>query len=69
MNQTQFVWDAFTRAAGVNRELTDIGMQWIGEAVIHFLTNQMANDVPEFIALSESWDQAVLNAQFVDSLI
>lgn len=69
-SQTQFVWDAFARAAAqINREINDIGMQWVGEAVIHFLTTQMANDVPGFVATSEDWDKAVLKAQFVDSLI
>lgn len=69
-SQTQLVWDAFARAAAqLNRELIDIGMQWVGEAVIHFLTTQMANDVPGFVATPTDWDEAVLNAQFIDSLI
>lgn len=70
MKQAQCVWDAFARAAAqINRDVTDIGMQWVGETVIHFLTAQMANDVAGFVASSESWDEAVSDAQFVDSLI
>lgn len=70
MNQAQSVWDAFVRAAAkVNREVNDIGMQWIGETVIHFLTTQMANDVPGFVTSAKNWDDAVLEAQFIDSLI
>lgn len=68
-SQAQCVWDAFTRAAAkVNCQVIDIGMQWVGEAVIHFLITQMSNDVPGFVASSESWDEAVLNAQFIESL-
>jgi hypothetical protein len=70
MNEAQCVWDAFVRsAAKTNREIIDIGMQWIGETVIHFLTTQMANDVPGFVASAENWDNAVSNSQFIDSLI
>jgi hypothetical protein len=68
--QAQCVWDAFVRAASnVNREIADIGMQWIGETVIHFLTAQMANDVSGFVGTAENWDEAILKAQFIDSLI
>ncbi|MBK6595676.1 MAG: ATP-binding protein [Burkholderiales bacterium] len=68
--QAQCVWDAFVRAAAkVNREVNDIGMQWVGETVIHFLTAQMANDVPGFIGSSEKWDDAIVSALFIDSLI
>lgn len=69
-DQDQQIWNAFSRAAAtVNRELGDIGMQWIGETVIHFLTDKMANDVAGFVGLPEDWDDAILQAQFVDSLI
>jgi hypothetical protein len=68
--QAQCVWDAFVRAAAkVNREVKDIGMQWVGETVIHFLTAQMANDVAGFIGSSENWDDAIARALFIDSLI
>jgi len=68
--QAQCAWDAFARAAStVGREATDIGMQWIGEAVVHFLTTQMANDIPGYIPSSDDWDGSVLNARYIDSLV
>jgi len=68
--QSQCVWDAFVRAAAkVNREVSEIGMQWIGETVIHFFTTQIANDMTGFEGSPENWDDAISKAQFIDSLI
>jgi hypothetical protein len=67
--QAQHVWDAFVRAAAnVGQQFNDIGMQWVGETVIHFLTMQMANDFAGFSGHS-GWDEAVKNSMFVDSLV
>lgn len=69
-NETQHAWEAFERAAGtVNRKLRDIGMQWVSDAVTHFLTAQMSADVEEFTSLPENWDEAVLQSKFINSLI
>lgn len=68
-NQAVCVWDAFERAATkVNQRFTDIGMQWVGETVIDFLTTQIPNDVAGFSG-ETCWDEAIANSQFIDSLI
>ncbi|MFU2489062.1 ATP-binding protein [Thauera sp. WH-1] len=68
-DQAQHVWDAFVQAAtDVGQQFSDIGMQWVGETVIHFLTTQMASDIAGFHGQS-GWDDAVKNSMFVDSLV
>ncbi len=69
-DEAQNAWEAFVRAAAtVNRKIRDIGMQWVGDAVTHFLTANMAADVEGFNSLPEDWDAAVLQSKFIDSLI
>lgn len=69
-DEAQNAWDAFLRAAAtVNRKLRDIGMQWVGDAVTHFLTAGMANDVEGFKSFPEDWDEAIFQSKFTDSLI
>lgn len=69
-NQAQDVWDAFVRAAAkVSRQFGELGMQWVGETVIHFLTAQMEKDWIGFQSMPDAWDEAIVKAQFVDSLI
>jgi hypothetical protein len=50
-------------------KLRDIGMQWVSDAVTHFLTAQMSADVEGFTSLPENWDEAVLQSKFINSLI
>lgn len=69
-NEAQNAWEAFERAAAkVNRKLRDIGMQWVGDAVTHFLTAQMSEDVEGFTSVPENWDEAVNQSKFTDSQI
>jgi hypothetical protein len=69
-NEAQNAWEAFERAAAtVNRKLRDIGMQWVGDAVTHFLTAQMSEDVEGFTSLPKNWDEAVNQSKFTDSQI
>lgn len=69
-NEAQNAWDAFGRsAASVSRRLGEIGMQWVGDAVTHFLTVKMSDDVAGFNSLPDDWDEAILQSKFIDSLI
>ena len=68
--EAQNLWDAFARAAGTaNREVTEIGMQWVGESVIRFLTLAISKDFSEFRAEPSLWDDAVQLSCFTDTLI
>ena len=64
------LWDAIARAATkVNRKTGDVGMQWIGESVIRFLTVKSLHDSLEFASLPKDWDDAVEHSNFTNSLI
>jgi len=64
------LWNALVRAAAkVNREVADVGMQWVGESVIHFLEAGMSADTVGFKSASTNWDEAVALSRFLDSLI
>lgn len=68
--QTDQLWDALVRAAQtVSQQVTDVGMQWVGDAVIRFLTLHLQKDVPEFMPEPGDWDAAVALSGFVESLV
>jgi hypothetical protein len=69
-NEAKNAWDAFIRAATeVKRKSSGIGMQWVGDAVNHFLTAKMADDVVGFNSSSDDWNEAIVQSKFIDSLI
>lgn len=68
--EAQNAWDAFVRAAAsVNKKVTGIGMQWVGDAVNQFLTAKMSADVAFFKSSSDDWNEAIYQSKYIDSLL
>lgn len=68
--EADHLMQAFIRgAAQVNRSFTEIGMQWVGDAVNDFLNSMMHKDGRGFSPDYSEWDSAVQTSRFQDSLI
>jgi hypothetical protein len=68
--EAQLLWDAYARSAStLGRSPENIGMQWVTESIVNFLSAQTARDAPDFASDSADWDAAVLEANYLESLI
>lgn len=68
--QVDEIWQAFARAASeVNRKVTEIGMQWVGDTIVDFLKNQSSHDSQWFSADKDIWDASVAASRYVETLV
>jgi hypothetical protein len=69
-NETENLWNAMVQAArGVGQEFSEVGMQWVGEAVIRFLTLRLRDDAADFRTDSKWWGEALALARFADAMV
>jgi hypothetical protein len=59
------LWRELQAVADLHRRpLDDVGMQWISDSILTFLTLQLASDEAVIKPASEDWAMAVTNSQF-----
>lgn len=47
-----------------DKPLADVGMQWIADSILAFLTLEMLKDAPGYRPNGDTWQQAVASSQF-----
>lgn len=64
-NEAAFLWSALAGVATVHkRQLVDVGMQWIADSILAFLTLQLESDGAGFKPVQNDWIVAVESSQF-----
>jgi hypothetical protein len=59
------LWEELEAVAQMHKQtLSDVGMQWIAESILTFLTLQMEKDAPGVRPSGDDWKDAVTSSQF-----